>query len=103
MNLNKRVHLARGLCWHEWVDSITAQCRHCGVVIQEGGPDYEGSMDACMELLEDFLFEIGNHGKSHFAWLMRGGTVCTEKAETPQLAIIHAYLKSKGVTLEESE
>jgi hypothetical protein len=33
---------------------------------------------------------------------MRGGTVCTEKAETPQLAIIKAYLKSKGVTLEES-
>jgi hypothetical protein len=82
------------------------KCSKCGLEVGERYKveerDYEGSMDACMELLEDFLFEIGNHGKSHFAWLMRGGTVCTEKAETPQLAIIKAYLKSKGVTLEES-
>jgi len=80
--------------------------------------DYEGSMDACMELWEEMYMpglydpvrmirssnplrwvitsciHYGDGGRD-FEWAV--------EAETPQLAIIKAFLKSKGVTLEESE
>jgi hypothetical protein len=114
--LNKLVHETRGKCWHEvgtyehdvqkGIKVKVWTCKKCGKVfynidsIVASCPDYENDMNACMEILEGSLWECGSPNSGQpFAWVDH----CFSIAETPQLAIIHAYLKSKGVELGERQ
>lgn len=83
--LNRALHLARGLCWHEWnmpsKDVLEGGRCKCGlphfeidtydgaVVDDNSNPDYTSNLDAAFELVEwmkgkGFDFElIGNSGQ----------------------------------------
>jgi hypothetical protein len=67
-------------------------------------PDYTNDMNACMELAKEALlaYLVGTDGHTS-CWPAKNGYIPIGAmfAETPQLAIIHAYLKSKGVELGE--
>jgi hypothetical protein len=97
--LNKLVHETRGKCWHEYTKSNCDKC-NAGFNTTPPNPDYENDMDACMDILEGSLWECGSPNSGQpFAWVDHYFSI----AETPQLAIIHAYLKSKGVELGEDK
>jgi len=112
MELKKLVHETRGKCWHE--PKRRGYCTRCKCRSPRQ-PDYENDMNACMELWEEAEMDALRrtphqhstlHGyrafypypEDHF---YRGAMKAGPEASTPQLAIIHAYLASKGVTVGE--
>jgi len=100
VNFNKLVHETRGKCCHE--PGRRGYCPKCSCKSPRL-PDYESSMDACMELWEEGSLLGMRHyrGSESMDPYWRVWSHLTEaRAETPQLAIIRAYLKSKGVELE---
>jgi hypothetical protein len=123
MNINKLVHETRGKCWHEvgtyehdvqkGIKVKVWTCKKCGKVfynidsIVASCPDYENDMNACMELWggnKIGLLNVDEDGIWHCCYRQTHSRFTLYvKAETPQLAICQAYLKSKGVELGEDK
>jgi len=59
--LNKAIHGARGLCWHEtkvYANCSGWKCTKCReICIVENNPDYTSSRDACAVVEEELSYE----------------------------------------------
>jgi len=105
--INKLITEARGGCWHEMGDY--GKCIHCDMHIIALRPrwcntDYTTDANACVELWKTshiFAIEPQETSVGKYRWMVRlphGQQAVYES--TFCLAICKAYLKSKGIELE---